>query len=102
MNIYDDIFGDYFIKVVGVRHYKVFKKRKCVKLDVYKDIDSKVEELNDSDYNTYEIKVSTHNSLRDSIVYIYEHNTIYRKGINRIRLFELLKTLHEFTRICQI
>jgi len=100
MIIYDEIFKDYYIKLSGVSHYKVFKRRKCIKLDKYKELDKHVETLADEDYNYYDSRVSTQNNLMSAVIYIYEQLHLYPKGFRKTTLYQLINYLNDFAELC--
>lgn len=99
MIIYNEEFGEYFIKVCGVSHYKVFRKKKCIKIEKYSDKSLDVETLTDDDYNFYEQRVASKNSLMESVWFIFEQKVIFKNGINRTPFYSILKSLDEFTRL---
>lgn len=100
MIIYDEIFQDFYIKIAGVKHYKVFKRRKCIKLEKYKEVEKHVETLTENDYNYYDTRVSTQSNLLSSVIYIYEQLYLYPDGARKTSLYQLLNKLNDFAGLC--
>lgn len=79
MTIYNDVFGDYFIVNYNVNHYKVYRRKLCIKLDTYKEIRKGTNSLNEEDYNSYSTLVATKTNLLQSLMYIFESNSVYKQ-----------------------
>lgn len=98
MIIYNASFGDYYILLYGISHYKVYYKSRKLKLEVYNKLlkdPSVAETLTEDDYNVYDRLDSTHVTLLKAVVSIFKKNTIHKKGANKITLTHILKELNE-------
>jgi len=92
--IHDDILGSYSIRITSDTVYKVYKRKDCVKLDVYKKLRSEDINVSEEDINKYFILVSTHNSLFLALVAIAENNMLFDKT----RVIGFFTIISEFKR----
>lgn len=100
MFIYSDKFGDYIIKPSGVSHYKVYQRKMCVKLEVFKELRTGVIDTTDDDYNEYLVRVASCNSLLECLIYIFEANSVFKQhskdSLTVKAFFDILSEFTEF------